>query len=162
MHRQCLSHLHSCDHGERPTGSGGRPTDICEKTENSSERQQAIVLELALCMSKLQVLKKENKARQIGGITLPEWTDHIAKNPESSIRRTKLNWAKEVREVKRSCSSYGRIFKHQTSPTAAMQRTQRAISEYMSYACQSVEDLSQEAHHSALALWQLMLLKQGM
>lgn len=67
MHRQCLSHLHSCDHGERPTGSGGRPTDIREKTENSSERQQAIVLELALCMSKLQVLKKENKARQIRG-----------------------------------------------------------------------------------------------
>lgn len=117
------------------------------------------MLELALCMSKLQVLKKENKARQIGGITLPEWTDHVAKNPESSVRTTKLNWAKEVREVKRSCSSYGRIFKHQTSPTAAMQRT---ISEYMSYACQSVEDLSQEAHHSALALWQLMLLKQGM
>lgn len=159
MHRQCLSHLHSCDHGERPTGSRGRPTDIREKTENSSERQQAIVLELALCMSKLQVLKKEIRLGRLGGITLPECTDHVAKNPESGIRTTKLNWAKEVCEVKRGCSSYGRIFKHQTSPTAAMQRTKRAISEYMSYA---MEDPSQEAHHSALALWQLMLLKQGM
>ncbi len=71
------------DHGERPIGSGGRPTDIRERTDDSSERRHAIVLGLAprSTAQKLRVLNKENTLRRTeeGGRIICHRTDQWLK-----------------------------------------------------------------------------------
>lgn len=91
----------------------------------------------------------------------------MVNDPDSGKRTMRLDGVRQRNEDERRCSSCGRVFKNahgvrihqgktkckeQLQQRKAPGLSQRVISEYTRPACQSVEEQSQEAHHSALDL----------
>lgn len=158
------------DHGERPIGGGGRPTDIRERTDDSSERRHAIVLGLA---PRSTAKKKATSSEQReypqadrGGRedNLPS-DGSMVKDPDNGQRTMRTDAERQKAEAKRRCNICGGLFKNergvkihqgkskckgQDQQRRAPKLSQSNLSGFVKGVCQSVEeDQGQEANHSA-------------